>query len=78
MEKLNKKVNIILSVWVALLFLWIGSISYISARVSDRLNDSIHYYKVLDSNTRSIPKYDITQDTAYIRKMEEEIKKLLE
>jgi hypothetical protein len=77
MEKINKNVNLILSVWLALLLIWIGGVSYISAKANARLNDSIYYYKVMDANTRSLPKYDITSDTAFIRKLEESSKDLL-
>jgi hypothetical protein len=74
MEKINRNVNLILSVWLALLLIWIGGVSYISAKANNRLNDSIYYYKVMDSNTRSLPGYDITQDTAFIRNLENETK----
>jgi exopolysaccharide biosynthesis protein len=77
MEKINRNVNLILFVWLALLLIWIGGVSYISARANARLNDSIYYYKVMDANTRSLPKYDITSDTAFIRKLEESSKDLL-
>ena len=77
MEKINRNVNLILSVWLALLLIWIGGVSYISIRASDRLNDSIYYYKVMDSDTRSLPNYDITSDTAFIRKLEESSKNLM-
>ena len=77
MEKINKNVNLILSVWLALLLIWIGGVSYISAKANARLNDSIYYYKVMDANTRSLPKYDITQDTAFINKLNESTKELM-
>ena len=64
MEKLNKKVNIILSVWIALLFIWIGGVSYITSKANDRMQDSIYYYKVLDCNTRSLHQIN---DTIYLK-----------
>lgn len=73
--QINKKVTIILSIWVILLFTWIGGVVYITERIEQRYQDSIDYYNIINSPVRSL-NYDITQDTARIRKLEQEYKRL--
>jgi hypothetical protein len=76
-HQINKKVTVILSAWIALLFIWIGGVAYITDRIEQGYRDSIYYYKVMQSPIRALSNYDITEDTAYIRKLEKSTKELM-
>ena len=76
-NQINKKATIILSIWVVLLFTWIGGVSYITDRIEQDYKDSIYYYKILNAPVRSLPNYNITQDSVCIEKLEKEYKRLV-
>ena len=77
MQKINKKITVLLTIWVILIFIGVGSISYISGKANQKYEDSIYYYKVLNAPTRSIKNISVTEDTAFIRRAEEKYKQLV-
>ena len=75
--QINKKVTIMLSIWVILLFIWIGGVAYINNRIEQRYQDSIDYYKIINAPVRSFDYTPITKDSAYIEKLEKEYERLM-
>jgi len=74
-SRINKRVTILLSIWVVLLFIWIGGVAYINNRIEQRYQDSIDYYNIINAPVRSLP--DITRDSTYIKKLEKEYERLM-
>jgi len=76
-DRINKKITVMLSIWLILLFTWVGGVAYITDRIEQRYQDSIDYYKVINAPVRSFDYTPITEDTAYIEKLEKEYKRLV-
>jgi len=73
---MNKRVIVFLSIWVALIFMSIGAVSYMSYRYSQELYDSVYYYEVINAPTRSIQALPITEDTLFLKRLEDSTKEL--
>ena len=75
-HQISKRFTVIFSLWLILLFSWIGGVAYIVDRADQDYRDSTYYYKVMRSPVRSINQYDITEDTAFINRLERSTKEL--
>jgi len=73
---MNKRVIVFLSIWVALIFMSIGTVSYVSYKYSQELSDSIYYYRVLNAPTRAIHGTPVTEDSIFIKRLEDSTKEL--
>ena len=74
MQKVSKKITVLLTIWVILIFIGVGSISYISGKANQKYEDSIYYYKVINAPTRSYcPTFQ--QDSIYMSKEEKRLLK---
>jgi len=75
-SQINKKINIMLSIWVVLLFTWVGGVAYITDRIEQSYQDSIYYYKVMNAPLRSFHP-SVYQDSISRAKQERKMEKLL-
>ena len=74
MQKVSKKITVLLTIWVILIFIGVGSISYISGKANQKYEDSIYYYKVINAPKRSYyPTFQ--QDSIYMSKEEKKLLK---
>jgi hypothetical protein len=64
-------------VWLIFLFTWIGGVVYMTGRVDRQYQDSTYYYKVLNAPVRSMEDYKVTEDTAFIHRLEDSTKEIL-
>jgi len=76
-EKTNKIIVLLLKIWIVLIFIGFVSISYINIKVSHKYEDSTYYYKVLNAPVRSMQFTPITEDTLYLKRLEQEYKRLI-
>lgn len=70
---MNKKATVLLIIWVCLIFISMSSVAFLSNHASNIYEDSTFYYRIMNAPTRSIN--NVTEDTVYIRKLEQSIKK---
>ena len=75
-RKVSKKITVLVTIWVVLIFIGVGSVSYISNRVNQQYEDSIYYHKVMNAPVRSFHP-SAYQDSIARVKQERKIEKLL-